>query len=649
MLKNKPSLLKYFRYLIFALITGAVIITTTTYSNSKKNFDFKAQEKIKNNAIKLGNQIDDSLIYVENFVNLISTRISQQNTTTSESIALILESVRPKIDDDKYNIFTWTLFDFIAPNGRVLAASTIGVLKENIFITPDRRSWMEDARLEPWKFHIAKSDIGIVSKEPIIPIGFGVTNKKNQFLGIISLGVNTEKLKKALELSTEGLITNFAILNHDHSIIAASKNFDLENQNDFQKELAYALDSSSVDTNGSFIKVEDRTFFCLKITHYPNLTIISGVDKKIASTKFLSEILPDILNTIYLTTFFLILLYLFRTKLLNPVVTLSESANKIAQGNTKIIVPQSDIAEVNFLSHSIETVRCFVEKQQEEKNFAETANHNKTEFLASTAHELKNIVAGIIGLAELVKMNFSDKSNSVDKTFSDEEIIENQNFLEDVVKLGEELSEFIHDITDVNQSQTGDFKIEEQSVVDVKDVALRSIKLLKMRAAKSNKQIITQFLKQRDEDFLVENLDPRRLKQIIVNILSNSIKYANDHSKIKITLERFSSDASKMWRDSMLENVKNNSEIDDRRKSHLLTIIKKSRPKISIIVKDEGVGMTDEEIVVALAKYGRLENEAKIDSTGLGLPLVKHLVELQGGVLTISSQKNIGTEVKIIF
>lgn len=649
MLRNKPSLLRYFRYLIFTLVVGTTIVTTTTYSNSKKNFDLKTQEKIKNNAIKLGNQVDDSLIYVENFVNLIATRISKQNTTAPEPIAAILESVSPKIDDDKYDIFTWTLFDFIAPNGHVLAASTVGVLKKNIIITPDRRSWIVDARFEPWKFHIAKSDIGIVSHEPIIPIGFGVTSKQNKFLGIISLGVNTEKLKKALELSTEGLITNFAILNRDYSIITASENFDFKKQNEFQKNLTNALNSSFIDTSGSFIKVDNRTFFCLKITHYPDLTIISGIDKKIADTEFWSEILPNILNTLYLTTFFLILLYFFRTKLLNPVVELSESSNQIAQGNTQIIVPQSNIAEINFLSRSIETVRCFVEKQQQEKNFAETANHNKTEFLASTAHELKNIVAGIIGLAELVKMNFSDKVNSVDKKFSDEELSENQNFLEDVVKLGEELAEFIHDITDVNQSQTGDFKIEEQSVVDVKDVTLRSIKLLKMRAAKSHKQIVTQFLKQPDEDFLIENLDPRRLKQIIVNLLSNSIKYANDHSKIKIILERFPSDASEMWRDSMLQNVRNNSEIDERRKLHLLTIIKKSRPKISIIVKDEGVGMSDEEIIIALAKYGRIANEAKIDSTGLGLPLVKHLVELQGGILTISSQKNVGTEVRIIF
>lgn len=636
------SLTKDYKLFANVVVFGSIIIAVIALFFSYKSFSEDSEQSIKANSNKINQQITESLSYIENITNLISNQILEKNNTKKETVASILINTRSKIDESSQNIFTWTLFDFVDHNGYVIASSVHGILAKPILITKERRSWIIDAKITPGKLLSSKADIGIISGEPVIPFGFGVVKKDGSFVGTVSFGLNIKKFKRKLESVVATTYITFAILDKYNSIIFASENF---NKEDF---FSASKNTGNLNLEQGFLEFGGNKFYYQSNENYP-LSILVGVDQKIFLSQFQENFLPKILNTIYLTTFFLILLYFFRTKLLNPVVTLSESANKIAQGNTKIIVPQSDIAEVNFLSRSIETVRCFVEKQQEEKNFAETANHNKTEFLASTAHELKNIVAGIIGLAELVKMNFSDKSNSVDKTFSDEEIIENQNFLEDVVKLGEELAEFIHDITDVNQSQTGDFKIEEQSLVDVKDVALRSIKLLKMRAAKSNKQIITQFLKQRDEDFLVENLDPRRLKQIIVNILSNSIKYANDHSKIKITLERFSSDASKMWRDSMLENVKNNSEIDDRRKSHLLTIIKKSRPKISIIVKDEGVGMTDEEIVVALAKYGRLENEAKIDSTGLGLPLVKHLVELQGGVLMISSQKNIGTEVKIIF
>ncbi len=633
------SLAKDYKLFANTVVFGSIIIAAIALFFSYKNFSADSKQSIKTNSNKINQQITESLSYIENIANLISNQILEKNNYKKEIVASILINTRPMINESFQDIFTWTLFDFVDHNDYVIASSTHGILTKPVLITKEQRSWIIDAKITPNKLLPSKVDIGIISKELVVPFGFGVVKKNGNFVGTISLGLNVKKFKRKLESIITTPYVAFAILDKDNSIIFTSENFNKED---------FSFISKNIGLEQGFIEKDNRKFYYQSNENYP-LHVLVGVNQKIFLSQFQENFLPKILNTIYLTIFFLILLYFFRTKLLNPVVTLSESANEIAQGNTKIIVPQSDIAEVNFLSRSIETVRCFVEKQQQEKNFAETANHNKTEFLASTAHELKNIVAGIIGLAELVKMNFSDKSNSADKKFSDEELAENQNFLEDVIKLGEELAEFIHDITDVNQSQTGDFKIEEQSVVDVKDVALRSIKLLKMRAAKSNKQILTQFLKQQDEDFLVENLDPRRLKQIIVNIISNSIKYANDHSKIKITLERFSSDASEMWRGSMLENVRNNSEIDGQRKLHLLTIIKKSRPKISITVKDEGIGMSDKEIVIALAKYGRLTNEAKIDSTGLGLPLVKHLVELQGGILAISSQKNIGTEVRIIF
>ena len=68
-----------------------------------------------------------------------------------------------------------------------------------------------------------------------------------------------------------------------------------------------------------------------------------------------------------------------------------------------------------------------------------------------------------------------------------------------------------------------------------------------------------------------------------------------------------------------------------------------------ISIKDHGYGMSENEIKIALEKYGRIKMAQSkfIDSTGLGLPLVKHLVEMQGGMMVISSEKNVGTEVKV--
>jgi K+-sensing histidine kinase KdpD len=65
--------------------------------------------------------------------------------------------------------------------------------------------------------------------------------------------------------------------------------------------------------------------------------------------------------------------------------------------------------------------------------------------------------------------------------------------------------------------------------------------------------------------------------------------------------------------------------------------------------------MDEDEIKIALTKYGMIKNQGAckttgmIDSTGLGLPIVKYLVEMQGGLLEIKSQKDAGTEVRVVF
>jgi signal transduction histidine kinase len=639
------SLSKDYKIFVNLVVISAIFISLVSLIFSYYNFKKEAEQKVKYEAEKLINKIDETLIYAENFVNWIGQSIAEKNSNDPQVITSLLERTRLKVDNKAYNIFTWTLFDFVNPQGMVIADSINGIIKKPLIVSVEKRLWMTSAKETPWKIQTSINDIGIISGEPIIPLGFGITGKNNNFLGYVSFGLNIQKFKDFLENQTTTSLTSFAVFGVKNDLILTSKSFDENNLKNLSDDLSgIANDSQNVKT----LRVGEKDFFYKKSKNYPFL-IVSNISEKNFKNELYKKFLPKILNTLYLTIFFLALLYFFRKKLVSPVVKLSEVANQVSQGNTAISVPTSEIEEINELSKSIELVRQFVEKQAEEKNSANQANHNKTEFLASTAHELKNIIAGIIGLTEAVKLNFSEKMESENKIFSAEEATENLNFLGDVVKLGEELSEFIHDILDVNQAQTGDFKIEEHSLVDVKETILRSVKLLKTRAIRSKKNIVPTFLKQVEEDFIVNNLDPRRLKQVIVNLISNSIKYAADNSQIEVRLERLGETGLEGLRESMIENLQKNEEIDGERKAHLLKIIKKSRPKVLITIKDCGEGMSEDEIKSALQKYGRVKNEKHefVDSTGLGLPLTKHLVELQGGMMIIYSKKGIGTEIKI--
>lgn len=102
--------------------------------------------------------------------------------------------------------------------------------------------------------------------------------------------------------------------------------------------------------------------------------------------------------------------------------------------------------------------------------------------------------------------------------------------------------------------------------------------------------------------------DDRRLRQILINLLSNAVKFTPEGGEVRVSCFR---------EDSALV----------------------------ITVRDTGIGMAPEDLPKAMMVFGQVETKVtrKVEGTGLGLPLVKHLVELHGGTLTIESEVGAGT------
>lgn len=647
-------------YKIFAdiVVFGSIAIATITLFLSYRNFNNDSKQAIAISSKKITQQITESLSYVENISNFIANQIVDSNSTRSEKVARILLNSKLKIDQNQHDIFTWTLFDFVNTKNYVTASSTQGVLLKPTLITNEKRSWVNESRLSPWKLVPSKADIGIVSKEPIIPFGFGITKNKNDFIGIISLGVNINKLLKNLNLLLTENYVEFAIIDKNNSIAFTSENFDKKKHENLEKSL------KTVDLKNAaegFVEIDHQEFYYQKISRY-QFGVLTSVNQKSFILQFSKDFLPKALNTLYLTVFFLILMYFFRKKLLNPITKLSEAAENLSQGNLDVAVPLSEIAEINMLSSSIDKVKAFLKAEEAikhelkaEKDQAEDANYHKTEFLSSTAHELKNMIAGIVGLAELAKIDLSDKIRHSENSFQKYEIEELVSSLKYIISLGDESSNFVNDILDVNQAQTGEFKIEEESLVDLGDTLLRSVKLMKIKAIREKNNIVTNFDKNSDQKFIASDIDSRRVKQIIVNIISNAIKYSPKNTDITVNIDYLEREETIKINEELKVKIEQNNNIENSRKTLLLSRLKQkiqnNEPRIAITVEDHGNGMSDQEIELAMKKYGTIKEnrDKRIDSTGLGLPIVKYLVEVQGGALKIESKKTNGTIVRIIF
>ncbi len=532
---QKRKSLKDYWILFIIIIIATLIINISNYFFLDKNFNDNIENRKKDSAKILVGKFDESLVYIENFANFIGKRIAHEDSNKAEVVAQILQSIKPKIDHFQYNIFTWTLFDFVDPRGYIIAVSNFGVVDKPILITKEKRSWITTAKEDTFKLQFSRKDIGVISNEKILPVALGVYGKSG-FLGYVTLGVNINKMTESFQAAISNKTIKFTIFDQDFNQVLSSQNFDLGYVNQIR---TYLLNNkNNLKLNEPFV-LDGKGYYLSNSGNYPFIFVV-GVDEDMVRREFWSQFFPKVSNTLYLTIFFLVLLYFFRTKLLKPVIELSEATKQISRKNFDALVPDSDIYEVNILADSIREVKQFLkleekekEKLKKQKNKAEQENFGKTEFLSATVHDLKNHLVAIIGVADLMKNNLNEKYSPEGIKMGKKELSDNIESLDDIGNSAKELSDLVEDILDINQAGTGNFKIEIQDKVDLSELVLRSVKLLTTRANRSEQKIICN-IDADSEKIIGILLDPRRIKQILANLISNSIKYSSPHTVIEV-------------------------------------------------------------------------------------------------------------------
>jgi signal transduction histidine kinase len=240
-------------------------------------------------------------------------------------------------------------------------------------------------------------------------------------------------------------------------------------------------------------------------------------------------------------------------------------------------------------------LRSKAEKATKEANKATKA---KTDFLAFTAHEVRSPLGFILTGSEMMVKEMMGPMPEPYTKYA-QGIHQNANII----------LQFISDILDENQIIEGKFKIVN-SFVDMKLIIREAIQV--NRARYNNRKVTIKAI------YLTKIIplvvcDKRRMLQVLSNLISNGIKYSNDGTKLKI-----------------------------------ITLMNQNNLEIHVI--DEGVGMSKDEIKAALSTYGTMHKSSYgLGSYGLGLPIVKMLLDAHDAELKIESNYGKGTIVKVIF
>ena len=231
------------------------------------------------------------------------------------------------------------------------------------------------------------------------------------------------------------------------------------------------------------------------------------------------------------------------------------------------------------------------EELDKARQIAVLERDTRTRFMNNVSHELRTPLNGVINLSHLLMMGIHGSMNN-----------EQTDYLQRIEQGGQHLLHILNDLLDMAQIEAGAFRLHLENC-RLDEVCEEAVEHLWGLIVDKN----LQFIRDYPANPLMVRVDPTRLKQVLINLLGNAVKYTNE--------------------------------------GYVALRIRPEPHQIQVLVEDSGIGIDPAFHEIIFKEYHRVddENVRKLVGTGLGLPIARHLVENHGGQLTVQSEPGKGS------
>ena len=228
---------------------------------------------------------------------------------------------------------------------------------------------------------------------------------------------------------------------------------------------------------------------------------------------------------------------------------------------------------------------------------AEAANEAKTEFLQRMSHDIRTPINGICGMVNMADHYADDMEKQTE-------------YRTKVKEASNLLLELVNDVLDMSKLASGEVVLEE-SPFNLSKIFEEVLVVIEQIAAEQNIRIVWEKKEIKHRDFIGS---PRYVKRVMMNILSNAVKYNRENGQIHISCREIPSEQPETT-------------------------------TMEFVCRDTGIGMTEEFQKYVFEPFAQEHtgSRTKFTGTGLGMPITKKLVEKMGGTITFESEKGVGT------